>query len=180
MLDLGRFFSFLIFYTICRTLWTEDQPVARPLPTHRTTQTQNKRTQTSIPRVGFEPTKPASERAKTVHALDGAATVIGRFSFTECKWTTYFNWIDVSENKVKSKVPDTEVLTGSFLMSKHHRVPVIHNHTCDFVFYLFICFLLIMCKVKFSTVLHTTSWTPSFCRYWVLLVPLFHVQRVFL
>jgi hypothetical protein len=27
-----------------RTPWTGDQPVARPLPTHRTTRTQNKRT----------------------------------------------------------------------------------------------------------------------------------------
>jgi hypothetical protein len=32
-----------------RTPWTEDQPVARPLPTHRTTQTQSKRTQTFEP-----------------------------------------------------------------------------------------------------------------------------------
>jgi hypothetical protein len=31
----------------------------------------------SMPRVGFEPMIPAFERAKTVHALDGAATVIG-------------------------------------------------------------------------------------------------------
>jgi hypothetical protein len=30
-----------------------------------------------MPRVGFEPTIPAFERAKTVHALDCAATVIG-------------------------------------------------------------------------------------------------------
>jgi hypothetical protein len=29
-------FSFLIFYTIGMTPWTGDQPVARPLPTHRT------------------------------------------------------------------------------------------------------------------------------------------------
>jgi hypothetical protein len=36
--------SFLIFYTDDRTPWTEDQSVARPLPTHRATQTQNKRT----------------------------------------------------------------------------------------------------------------------------------------
>jgi hypothetical protein len=50
----------------------------RPLPTHRATQTQNKRTQTSTPRVGFEPTIPAFERAKTVHALDRGTTVIGR------------------------------------------------------------------------------------------------------
>jgi hypothetical protein len=41
------------------------------------TQTQNKRTQTSMPRVVFEPTIPAFEREKTVHALDRAVAVIG-------------------------------------------------------------------------------------------------------
>jgi hypothetical protein len=30
-----------------------------------------------MPRVGFEPTIPASKRAKTVHALDNSATVTG-------------------------------------------------------------------------------------------------------
>jgi hypothetical protein len=30
-----------------------------------------------MPLVGFEPTTPESERAKAVHALDRAATVIG-------------------------------------------------------------------------------------------------------
>jgi hypothetical protein len=39
--------------------------------------TQNRLTQTSIPRMGFEHTTPMFERAKTVHALDRAATVIG-------------------------------------------------------------------------------------------------------
>jgi hypothetical protein len=33
-----------LFYTDVRTPWTSDQSAARPLPTHRTTQTQNKRT----------------------------------------------------------------------------------------------------------------------------------------
>jgi hypothetical protein len=70
-------FSFFIFYTVGRTPWTGDQPVARPLPTHRIAQTQNKRTQTYTPRVGFAPTILAFERAKTVHATDRAATVIG-------------------------------------------------------------------------------------------------------
>jgi hypothetical protein len=51
-----------------------DQPVAKPLPTHRTTQTHNKRIQRSMPRVGLESTILAFERAKTVHALDRAAT----------------------------------------------------------------------------------------------------------
>jgi hypothetical protein len=78
LLDFGRFFSFLNFYTVGRTLWTGDQPVARPLPTHRKTQTQNKRTETSMPRVAFEATIPVFERTKTVHGLDLAGTVIGR------------------------------------------------------------------------------------------------------
>jgi hypothetical protein len=42
----GLFFSFVIFsYTFGRTLWKSDQPVSRPLPAHRTTQTQYKSTQ---------------------------------------------------------------------------------------------------------------------------------------
>jgi hypothetical protein len=40
------------------------------------TYTQNKRTQTPMPRVGFESTILAFERGKTVHALDRAATVM--------------------------------------------------------------------------------------------------------
>jgi hypothetical protein len=38
---------------------------------------QNIRTQTSMSQAGFESTIPVFERAKTVHALDRAATVIG-------------------------------------------------------------------------------------------------------
>jgi hypothetical protein len=38
---------------------------------------QNNRGQTSMPWAGFEPTITVFERAKTVHALDGASTVIG-------------------------------------------------------------------------------------------------------
>jgi hypothetical protein len=70
-------FQFLNLHTVGRTPWKGDQPVARPLRTHRTTRTQNKRTQILMPGVGFEPTIPVFERAKTVHALDRAATVIG-------------------------------------------------------------------------------------------------------
>jgi hypothetical protein len=77
LLGLGRFFSFLILYTVGRTPWTGDQPVARPLPAHRTTQTQ-----TSMPGVGFEFMTPVFERANTVHALDHAATVIGHYQTT--------------------------------------------------------------------------------------------------
>jgi hypothetical protein len=77
LLDLGHFFSFLTFYTVCSTPLTGDQPVERPLPAHGIAKTQNKRTQTCMPRVGFELTILVFEWAKTVHALDRAATVIG-------------------------------------------------------------------------------------------------------
>jgi hypothetical protein len=41
------------------------------------TQTQDKHKQTTMPRVGSEPTIPTFEPAKTVHALYRAVTVIG-------------------------------------------------------------------------------------------------------
>jgi hypothetical protein len=63
-----------LFYTDGRTPWASDQPVARPLPTYRATQTQIKRTQTSMPPVRFEPTIPAFER---VPQTARPATVIG-------------------------------------------------------------------------------------------------------
>jgi hypothetical protein len=63
-------FQFLDLYTVGRTPWTENHPVSRPLLIHRTAQTQNKRTQTSMPQVVFEPTIPVLKRAKTVHAFD--------------------------------------------------------------------------------------------------------------
>jgi hypothetical protein len=44
---------------------------------HSTTQIQNKCRQASMSWVGFEPTIPVFERAKTVHALDRTATVTG-------------------------------------------------------------------------------------------------------
>jgi hypothetical protein len=54
----------------------DDQPVASMLPAHKRAETQNKRTQTFIIRMGFEPSVSAFERAKTVHALDLSTTVI--------------------------------------------------------------------------------------------------------
>jgi hypothetical protein len=69
--DLTRFLSFLIYTQSVGLL-------RKPLPTHRTAQPQNKHTQTSMPRVAFEPTIPVFERTKTVHASDRAATVIHR------------------------------------------------------------------------------------------------------
>jgi hypothetical protein len=62
-----QFFQYLNLYTVCRTPWTGDHSIARPLPTHRTTQAENKHTQASIPWVEFEITTPVFERTKMVH-----------------------------------------------------------------------------------------------------------------
>jgi hypothetical protein len=77
LFGLGSFFSFSIFYTVGGTPRTGDQPVARPLPAYKVAQTQNKRKQTSMPKVEFEPTIPVFQRAKMVHTLDRAATAMG-------------------------------------------------------------------------------------------------------
>jgi hypothetical protein len=69
-------FQFLDVYKVGRTPWTVNWPVGRPLPAHRATQTQNKRTQTSMLYVGFEHTTPMFELAKTVYALERVAIVI--------------------------------------------------------------------------------------------------------
>jgi hypothetical protein len=62
-------FSFLIFYTVGRTPWTSDQPRRKAATcTDRTAETQNKRTQTSMPQVGFDPTILVFALDKTVHA----------------------------------------------------------------------------------------------------------------
>jgi hypothetical protein len=66
LLDLGRLFSFLKFYTVGRTPWMADQPVARPIPIHRTSQTQNKwnskpRSQCSSGRRRFVPWTSVSQ-----------------------------------------------------------------------------------------------------------------------
>jgi hypothetical protein len=70
-------FQLLNLYTVGRIPWTGDHPFVMSLVTRRTTQTQNKRTQTSMPKAGFEPTIPVCERAKTIYVIDRAANVIG-------------------------------------------------------------------------------------------------------
>jgi hypothetical protein len=75
LLDLGRFFSFFTLYIFGRTPWKGDQTLVRLVPTQRPKQIQNKRTQTSMLQVGFEPRILEFEWRKRVHALNRAATV---------------------------------------------------------------------------------------------------------
>jgi hypothetical protein len=98
-------FHFLNLYTVSRTPRTGDQPVARLLPTYRITQTEYKRTDSYMPQVGFEPMIPVFERAKTVHALDRAATVIGKkkyialiICFINTSSTTCFSFTKKNHN----------------------------------------------------------------------------------
>jgi hypothetical protein len=79
LLGPGRLLSFVIVYTVSRTPWTGDQPVASPLTTHGTAQTQTKRTQR------FEPTTPIFEQVKTGHASDCVTTVIGVLAISYIK-----------------------------------------------------------------------------------------------
>jgi hypothetical protein len=77
LLELGRFFSFLNYTQLVGLLGRGKSP-SQGRYLHTGQYKQNKRTQASMPLVGFEPTIPAFEQAKTVHALHRAATMIGR------------------------------------------------------------------------------------------------------
>jgi hypothetical protein len=78
LVDLGRFFSFLIYTQSVGLLGRGISPsqgnyLHREQHKHRI----NAHRHTPMPRVGFEPTILVFERAKTVHALARAATVTG-------------------------------------------------------------------------------------------------------
>jgi hypothetical protein len=74
--DLGRFFSFLIYTQSVGLLRREISP-SQDRYLHTEQHRQNKHTKTSMPRVGLEPTIPVFERGKTCHALNRVATVVG-------------------------------------------------------------------------------------------------------
>jgi hypothetical protein len=125
------FFSFVIFfYSDDRTPWASDQPVARPLPIHRTTQTHRH----PCLWVGLELTIPAFERGKTVHDLDRAATVIGR-------WTFWFHemfgnswvpeWLAASQEELSSCSQEPATVSHIFsfrsilMLSSYKRVDLV-------------------------------------------------------
>jgi hypothetical protein len=79
--SIGHPFDFSFLILVDRTPCKGDQPLARPLP-----DTENKRKQTPMPWVGFEPTISVFQRAKTFRALDRTATVIGSPQFIFMAW----------------------------------------------------------------------------------------------
>jgi hypothetical protein len=76
-LGFGCIFSFLIFTRSVGLLGRGISPSKCRCLHIKTTQTRNKRTRRSMPQVGFELKIPVFGRAKTVHALVRAATLIG-------------------------------------------------------------------------------------------------------
>jgi hypothetical protein len=78
--------------TVGRTFLTGDQLNARPI-----SNTIAEQTQTSMAWVGFKPTIPAFERAKTIYSLDYAATLIGPWGLYETKIET-INFIEIFDS----------------------------------------------------------------------------------
>jgi hypothetical protein len=77
LLDLGRFFSFLILYTVGRDS-LDGGSARRKAATCTQIKTNTEWSHTDIDALsGIRTTIPAFERAKTAYALDPAATVIG-------------------------------------------------------------------------------------------------------
>jgi hypothetical protein len=79
-----------------------------------------------MPRVGVEPTIPEFETAKTVHALDRAATVIGTWAGTkaeiEIKLTQDLEFNDAGDN--------TTVHVRDFTVSYHEISSVTVAQNC--------------------------------------------------
>jgi hypothetical protein len=84
---------------------------------HRTTQTQNKRKQTSMPLVGLEPTISVFERAKIVHALDSRGTrLCDRIVTSSIRGSEFAICVEVTHYEVKMK--------GLFMTEANIRVPL--------------------------------------------------------
>jgi hypothetical protein len=128
LLDLGRFFSFSSFCAVGRTAWTEDQPVARPLPAHRIAHTQ-----TPTPQVRFQPTIPVFERAKTFRALDWAAIVIGSYDFIrQHKWV--INLVIELRNSFADTFPNSQFTEPLFRKRTILKVGIYTTHSRWFPF----------------------------------------------
>jgi hypothetical protein len=85
LVNLGHFLSSLIYTQSVGLLGRGiSPPQGRYLHTGQLKQ--NKRSHTFISREELEPTTPVFQRAKTAHALDRAATVIGCYRPTHTKW----------------------------------------------------------------------------------------------
>jgi hypothetical protein len=89
LVGVGRFFSFLIDTQSVGLLGRRISP-SQGHYLHTEQHKHRTNTQTSMPRVGFEPTIPVFERAKTVHASDRATTGIGDHCLGAYSFVNFF------------------------------------------------------------------------------------------
>jgi hypothetical protein len=77
-------FQFRDHFTDGRTPWTGDQLVARPLPKHRTTKTENKHTYIPIIHAlcGIQTHNPGFRASEDSTSSDRSATVTGMFGYS--------------------------------------------------------------------------------------------------
>jgi hypothetical protein len=73
-----------------------------------------------MPRVGFEPTIPVFERAKTVHALDCAATVIGYTVTFTCIKENSAMTLQITHSTYMMIPPDTETVYVIICSLRHY------------------------------------------------------------
>jgi hypothetical protein len=93
LVDIGYFFTILICTQSVGLLGRGS--ASRKTATDTQNNTQIKRTQTSMPRVGLKPTNLAFDRAKTVNALDLVATVISMQGPRQCKMYMTFGNLSI-------------------------------------------------------------------------------------
>jgi hypothetical protein len=98
-------FLFPDLFTIGRTPWTCDQPVAKPLPKHRTAQTQNKHIYYTLninAQGGIQTRNHGLRAIETVHAWDRSATATGRMHSLATHILTWF--CDAKDLNIWSRV----------------------------------------------------------------------------
>jgi hypothetical protein len=58
--------------------------------------------------MGFEPTIPVFEQAKTFHALDVAATIIGKYSVSNSKSVSAIDGLAIFAEEMSKRMSDPE------------------------------------------------------------------------
>jgi hypothetical protein len=75
--------------------------------------------------VGFKPTIPASERAKTVHASDRSATVTGRFGYSSIETNQSSDWRSAKYCQKEQWYTDIYPEREKYDESQFHNMPLL-------------------------------------------------------
>jgi hypothetical protein len=128
------------FYTVCRTPWTVDQPIARPLPAHRTAQTQNKNTQTCLKWESNPRFQCLNGRRKGVREVINKAKLMGD-QRSEVKWSEL--WLNVGKDLWQYIFYDCYCLVYIMLIFVNTTLYNCSRDCCIFI----LCRVFIVCVV---------------------------------